>query len=213
MSKAVVRISVDGTVFRIKEQPEESGSSILLHGWGGDADAMWLFEHSLPPARITLSPQGPYTLPSGGYEWIQDGSSALSTAEDFRAGAENLARFLERMEAAYNFKTEECLLLGFSQGAALAFAAVQLDLLRPGGLAALAGFLPPGDDARLKDVPVFWAHGRHDDVIPFTQALEGAARLQTAGAALTFCESETAHKVDRHCLQRLRTWAEESVAA
>jgi len=208
-----VRISLDGMVFRIKEQPEGTGPLILLHGWGGDADAMWLFEHSLPPARLTLSPQGPYTLPSGGYEWIQDGSSALSVAEAFRAGAETLARFLERMGAAHDFKAEDCLLLGFSQGAALAFAAVQLGLLRPGGLAALAGFLPPGDDARLKDVPVFWAHGRHDDVIPFSQAQEGALRLQMAGAALTFCESQTAHKVDRHCLKRLQAWAGEVFAA
>ena len=208
MSEAELKFTVDGMRYRVLGEPAQEPALILLHGWGGDAEAMWVFQRTLPAFKHILAPQAPYAVPEGGYEWIGERSSRRAASAAFRPGVEILRRFLQRTLPADRLTAGRFLLLGFSQGAALAFAAVQLGLLRPAGIAALAGFLPPGDDAPLAKIPVFWAHGLQDDIIPFEQAANGAERLRAASAGLTFCESRTAHKIDRRCLGELKTWLE-----
>jgi len=206
MNKPPLKITIDGTPYRVRGETSHGEAVVLLHGWGGDADVMWAFEHVLPGSTLILSPQAPYALDEGGYEWIEINSSRSSKAEEYRPGGDVLNRFLRRMQSTYDLAPAKTLLMGFSQGTALALAGVQLGLFTPAGVVVLAGFLPPGDDAALKDLPVFWAHGRRDDVIPFERAEEGARRLQAAGARLVFCESDTAHKAGRECLRRLKEW-------
>lgn len=206
MSEPHLKITVDGMRYRTLGEPTHEPSLILLHGWGGDAEAMWVFQRTLPAFKHILAPQAPYAIPEGGYEWIREGSSRRAASAAFRPGAEALLRFLQRTLPADRLAAGRFLLLGFSQGAALAFAAVQLGLLRPAGIAALAGFLPPGEDEPLAELPVFWAHGLQDDIIPFEQAANGAERLRAAHTSLTFCESRSAHKIDRPCLGELKTW-------
>jgi len=206
MSDPPLKITVDGTPYRIRGETRSGEGIVLLHGWGGDEDVMWAFEHVLPDKTLILSPRAPYSIEEGGYEWIEVDSSRSSPAEAYRPGADDLVRFLERMRTTHGLIPAKTLLIGFSQGTALCLAGVQLGMLQPAGIVVMAGFLPAGDDAPLSGLSVFWTHGRGDDVIPFDMAVEGTQRLRTVGADLTFCESRTAHKAGRECLRQLKAW-------
>jgi phospholipase/carboxylesterase len=97
-------------------------------------------------------------------------------------------------------------LVGFSQGAALAYT---LTVLYPDSvhrLAALSGFLPAGAETLLLarpvvGKPVFVAHGRQDNLVPVEQARRSVALLKEAGAQITYCETEVGHKVSAECLR------------
>ncbi len=99
--------------------------------------------------------------------------------------------------------------MGFSQGAALAFAyaaRAESPLL---GIASLAGFVPDGDLLGLHELPVFWAHGTADERIPIERARRDADRVVAAGAGLTFCEDAVGHKVGVNCMRDLKVWIAE----
>jgi predicted esterase len=95
-------------------------------------------------------------------------------------------------------------LMGFSQGAALAFASSSD--LKPDGIVAIAGFLPAGDIKHLSSVPVFWGHGIRDDHVPIMRAREDVARLRKAGAEVAFCEVDVGHKLGVECAQGMERW-------
>ena len=45
---------------------------ILLHGWGGDERAMWVFENVLPPSSMAVSIRGLFPIEDGGYQWTRE---------------------------------------------------------------------------------------------------------------------------------------------
>ena len=97
-------------------------------------------------------------------------------------------------------------LAGFSQGAALALSATALGILQPDAVVALAGILPLGDLTGLHSVPIFWAHGKRDLVVPVERARRDIERLRQAGASLTYCEADVGHKLGAECFRGLRQW-------
>lgn len=42
---------------------------LLLHGWTGDENVMWIFASRLPGNYLMISPRGLYKSPLGGYAW------------------------------------------------------------------------------------------------------------------------------------------------
>ncbi|MGH2524335.1 MAG: alpha/beta hydrolase, partial [Anaerolineales bacterium] len=132
---------------------------VMVHGWQGDENVMWVFERTLPQNVVALSPRGPVAA-EGSYGWFADRVDAT----DLDSGLEALREFVTRLPEVYPVDGTRITLMGFSQGAAMCYA---LMLNQPGlvkGLAALAGFLPQPAQAwirpgRLAGKPVFIAHG------------------------------------------------------
>ena len=102
-------------------------------------------------------------------------------------------------------------LLGFSQGAALAYA---FTLFYPGRvttLAGLAGFLPENAEnwaqrEKLTGLPVFISHGIRDDVVPVADARMAARVFQESGAKVTYCEDDVGHKLGANCFRALQAF-------
>jgi phospholipase/carboxylesterase len=99
-------------------------------------------------------------------------------------------------------------LVGFSQGAALAFSLALLHPQRVRSVAALSGFLPRQAGALIESrpldgLPVFLAHGSNDDIVPVVEARRAAEALNSAGAQVSYCEDAVGHKLSAACFRSL----------
>jgi phospholipase/carboxylesterase len=177
---------------------------ILLHGLSGDEDVMWVFEPAFPRAAGLLALRAPFAFPGGGYSWVDPEHGPMPAIPAFADAAQAIARAVS--EAQHGGSARALVLAGFSQGAALALSAVALGRMRPAAVVALAGILPAGDLAGLKPVPIFWAHGQRDEVVPVERARRDAERLRQAGASLTYCEADVGHKLGAECFKGLQQW-------
>ena len=111
-----------------------------------------------------------------------------------------------RLEGRHGLDRGNLILLGFSQGAALAFAAAGDPRVRPAAVVAASGFLPTGTIQGLGGLPVYWGHGTRDDRVLITRARRDARRLRQAGADVTLCETDVGHKLGVECLRGLKIW-------
>ena len=88
---------------------------LLLHGWTGDENAMWVFAPRLPTGAMILAPRGLYSSPLGGYGWHPYHSRIWPSIGDFRPALDRLLELLT--PAAFPLADFNRLhLAGFSQG-------------------------------------------------------------------------------------------------
>jgi phospholipase/carboxylesterase len=177
---------------------------LLVHGRTGDENVMWIFTHKLPRRTWIFSPRAPLA-DSGGYSWLppQDGWPRLS---DFEEIAGKLIAEFDRWAAAAGAPADQVDVMGFSQGAALAYAMAAFYPEKVNRLVALAGFLPqddstPGRYPALNGKRIYVAHGARDETVPVSMAQEAVRTLQAGGAQVTYCESEVGHKLSAACLR------------
>jgi phospholipase/carboxylesterase len=181
--------------------------TIMLHGFTGDEKSMWIFARQVPENHLVLAPRGIYPSPQGGFSWVEERTPPLSPEGAFSGALKALQRLIEAALKDYSQASDKINLLGFSQGAALAFLYA---LERPGdvtAVAGLSGFLPHGERPNLQQplagVPIFLAHGTQDDRIPVERARAAVQALEEAGGDVTYCEDEVGHKLSTTCFRAL----------
>lgn len=183
---------------------------LLLHGWTGDENAMGIFASRLPASAMLLAPRGLYASPLGGFSWHPRNTSAWPHLDDFQKATDSLGALLTRQ----NFPQadfSQLHLVGFSQGAALAYTLLMRDGERIASVAGLAGFLPDGAENILREgvfdgKPVFIAHGSEDELVPVHRARQAVELFQRAGARVTYCEDEVGHKLSLNCFRGLEAF-------
>ena len=187
---------------------------LMLHGWTGDENAMWVFAARLPADALLVAPRGLYPAAMGGYGWHPDQGGAWSTLEDFRLAVQKIKEVL-RPENFPSADFSGLRLLGFSQGAALAYSFALLHPTLVRSLAGLSGFMPEGAESLagslpLRDKPVFMAHGTRDALVPVARARRAAEVLRMAGANVQYCENDVGHKLSAGCFHALQDFFERS---
>ncbi len=205
-------MSIDGWSMRIHHpQAEEPFPVILmLHGWTGDENSMWVFSGRLPQNAMLIAPRGLYSAPGGGYSWHSAIDKPWPSLDDFQPAVEQVFATISQAnfpEADFS----ELHLIGFSQGTALAYSMALLQPERITSLAGLSGFLPDGssrmlNDGRLKGLPVFIAHGAQDDLVPVDKARLSVRSLEQAGANVIYCEDNVGHKLSANCFRGLEAF-------
>ncbi len=205
---------------RIPSGPGLHPVVLMLHGWTGDENVMWIFASRLPAQAWLIAPRGLYAAQENGarqnqaaqgsYSWTPHHSSSWPQVDDFRPAIDRLLGWLNPQ----NFPgaaLQQVDIVGFSQGAALGFA---LGLLHPGrvrALAALSGFVPEGAEGFIKNRPlqgkaVFMTHGTQDSIVPVERARVGRDLLQQAGADVSYCEDNVGHKLSAACFRSLEAF-------
>jgi phospholipase/carboxylesterase len=186
--------------------------ALLVHGWTGDENSMWVFANRLPGNVALVAPRAIFdsTNPKyGGYSWVEEQSEEWSPLDDFRPAVAALDGLLALLGDNYPVDVSRFRLMGFSQGAALCYAYALLNPGRVARLAGLAGFLPERFEAGvagrpLDGLPVFIAHGVKDETVPVERARHAADVLRGAGAAVEYCESDVGHKLGSNCFKALK---------
>lgn len=207
--KSEERILFDDWVVRV-HIPEGQGPFpvfLLLHGWTGDEDAMWIIASRLPKHALILAPRGVFTAGPRGYAWYEASTKPWPHMGDFDIANQRLSQLLNlALFPQGNF--DQLHVVGFSQGAAAGYAFTLLNPERVSSLAGLAGFMPEGSsyfakDGRLKRLPVFVTHGTQDVMVPVEYARESVSILEQAGAKVTYCEDDVGHKLSASCFRGL----------
>ncbi len=186
---------------------------VLIHGWTGDENSMWVFAQQLPETYSYLSPRAPYPAPEGGFTWrkMDHGQWGKPATSDLMPALEELVKLIDSWTTNQKVKATKMDLIGFSQGAAMAclMAAKYPQLV--GKVAALSGFLPENSiellaGKSLRGKRFFVSHGKQDEMVPVERAHEAVAALKEAGAEVTYCETDGGHKVSKDCMQALQVF-------
>jgi phospholipase/carboxylesterase len=205
-------IEFEGRTLRIRESPDPSPRFLLLiHGLTGDENSMWVFARDLPAHYWMVAPRAPHTAQPSGYSWrpppfeTMDGPSL----EQLKQNAEALIRLVDAYAASAGIEASTFDVMGFSQGAAMSNVLAFLYPNRVGKTGILAGFIPHGLEELVSQRPLegksfFVAHGTKDERVTVERARSSVALLEQAGAEVTYCEDDVAHKVSLNCLRALK---------
>ncbi len=183
----------------------------MLHGRFGNEDVMWIFANTLPADWLLVAPRAIQTSPESGYVWHPRQSNAWPTLSQFDEAVTAVVRFIHTLHKLYQADLNHIYLMGFSQGAAAAYAVA---MRHPGlvqGVAGLVGFVPVESDAALaaaplQNLPIFMAAGKEDHLIPHERTQLCAQTLRQAQAQLTYNEYDTGHKLNAPGMRDLKAW-------
>jgi phospholipase/carboxylesterase len=186
---------------------------LLIHGWTGDENSMWVFARVVPQDYLVLAPRAPHATPPSGYSWRvppPDRGDEPNLA-DLRSSAQALIGMIDDYRGTQGNSGRTFDIVGFSQGAALASVIALLDPERVTKVALLSGFVPRGAESLasarpLDGVRFFVAHGSVDEMVSIEQARQSVHLLEAAGATVTVCEDEVGHKVSAGCLRGLQAF-------
>ncbi len=179
---------------------------ILLHGWTGDEKVMWYFEKILPKTWWVAAFRGLYPALNGGFSWTADTPGDDPRLADFASSVSALMHTIVDIDTRFKLQRDCVVLMGFSQGAALAFSVPALTDWRPAAIVSLAGFMPRDTIFDGTGLPVFWGHGIRDNVVSIEIARDIVERLRSAGARVQYCEADVGHKAGLECAQGLKSW-------
>jgi len=193
---------------------------LALHGWGANAhDLIGLAPILNRGEALVLSPQGPVgiRIPNGpvGYGWYPLGEGAQGDPAEVTRASELVLAFLDAAQERYPIDPRKIVLLGFSQGGALAFDLALRDSSRFAGMAGLSCWLSSQladqiqPESAHQSLPVLLVHGTEDPMVPVDRARESRERLTRLGVALTYREYEMGHEISVEALRDIVTWLDE----
>jgi phospholipase/carboxylesterase len=183
---------------------------VFLHGRGADEHDLVDLANALPKAFVYASVRAFVAMPEGGYTWFENRGPARPISSSVRESVRAFRAWLDRPDVAA--PGAPVYLLGFSAGMMMAGAVICDDPARFAGAVLLSGALAfdaglPMDPKRLTGVPVFFAHGSYDDVIPRDLATRTARYLSDeSGAELTAKTYDIAHEISHRELADIAAW-------
>jgi phospholipase/carboxylesterase len=197
-------------------------SVIWLHGLGADGHDFEpiVGELTLPaqPIRFVFphAPMQPVTINGGMVmrAWYDIVSEDLSRRED-AAGVRASQQLLETLvarEMARGSPAARIVLAGFSQGGAIALQTGLRYAERLAGIMALSTYLPIADSlpaeahAANRDVPIFYAHGTQDPIIPMSRAERSRELLTESGYSVEWHPYAMPHAVCAQEIHDIGDW-------
>jgi phospholipase/carboxylesterase len=169
---------------------------VLLHGWGADADDLLdLGEALLGPEAASVGVvalRAPLPHPGGlGRQWYDLGLPGWPQLPEARA---DLLRRLRGLEE--EVPLERTVLLGFSQGAAMALDVATTNGLPLAGLIGCSGYPHPDWEPGPAVSPILLTHGREDPVVPFAASEALNERLRAQGGEVELLPFSGGHGID-----------------
>jgi phospholipase/carboxylesterase len=186
---------------------------VLIHGWTGDENSMWVFTHGLSSDYWMIAPRAPFAADPSGYSWRppQPETFGRPSLEMLQPAVEGLLRLVDEYAALAKVDAAQFDLMGFSQGAAMVNLMGMLHPQRVRKMGVLAGFVPQGLEEiiakkTLAGKNIFVAHGTRDQMVPIDRARASIDLLKLAGAQVTYCEDEVGHKLSAGCLRAMENY-------
>jgi phospholipase/carboxylesterase len=181
---------------------------LLLHGTGGNEDDLLPLGRLVAPGAALLSPRGK-VLEGGMPRFFRRLAEGVFDETDVRRRANELADFIT--EAQESYKLMAPIAVGFSNGANIATAVLQL---RPDALAGAALLramvplqTPPSVD--LAGKPVLMLSGASDPVVPLANARRLVSLLTEAGATVQHRVLPAGHVLTQSDLALTKGWIDQ----
>ena len=194
---------------------------IFLHGFGSNEADLFGIKDALPSTWTYLSARAPMPVDPSGYRWFArkpgEGDYDGETA-DLQRSAQLIEDFVSKATAKYDTHSDRVFLVGFSQGAIMAY---EVGLRKPAmvrGIAALSGSVLPVLKAELKPdeslnrLAIFIGHGTLDQALPYASATRANEVLLGLGLKPEFHGyMGMPHTVSEAEIQDLKAWLENSL--
>ena len=179
---------------------------VLLHGTGGDETSLLPFARHVAPASPLLACRGTVAI-EGGYAFFRRHPDRRIDEADLRARVSPLALSLARALHA-NQVTEKPVVIGYSNGAIMAAALLQLrpDLLS--GAVLLRALSPYAEQPERTEPtpPVLIVDGAHDDRRAPGDGHRMAATLDRAGSVVSHHVLPVGHALTDDDANLVRDW-------
>ena len=188
---------------------------IWLHGLGADGHD---FEPIVPELRLSQpvrfvfphAPVQPVTINNGmrmraWYDIFQFGSGREDD-KGIRASQKMLEKLIEEQPV------DKVILAGFSQGGAIVLQTALRHPKKLAGVMALSTYLPLAAtldaerNAVNAQIPIFMAHGQHDDIIPIQRAQASRDALQKLGYKVEWHDYPMPHSVCGAEIRDISAW-------
>lgn len=207
-------ITFNGWTLRVRpSQAENPRLLVLIHGWTGDENSMWVFTRGFPSDYWIVAPRAPHPAEPKGYSWRPPHPATWGkpSRDQLLPSAEALIQLIDEYAGSVGVEASTFDGIGFSQGAAMVVVLGMLFPDRIRKMGVLAGFVPSGMDDRIAGKPlsgkdVFVAHGTQDEMVTVERARDSIRRLEQAGATVTWCMDEVGHKLSANCLRALERY-------
>jgi phospholipase/carboxylesterase len=207
----------------IETGPHPRTTLIVLHGLGADGfDFVPICGEldlaALGPVRYVFphAPTRPVTI-NGGYTmraWYDILVTDLVRHEDetgLRQSQQQIAELIDR-ERERGVPAERIVVMGFSQGCAMALMTALRYPHRLGGAVGLSGYLPLAALTTAErseanaDLPVFMAHGTQDPIVPHARGAASRDALRALGHEVAWQEYPMPHSVCAEEIEALNAW-------
>lgn len=203
------------------EQPV--ATILIMHGLGADGRdfvpvAEQLDLSSVGPVRFLFpnAPVIPVTI-NGGYQmpaWYDILGANLTAGQDEKGMRQTQAainQLIDR-EVARGMPASRIVVVGFSQGCAMALMTGLRYPERLAGIMGLSGYLPLAHTVAAErspaneGLPVFLAHGKHDGVVPLAAATATREALMGMGYPVDWHAYEMEHSVCMEEIADMNQW-------
>jgi phospholipase/carboxylesterase len=203
--------------------PDPRAAVIVLHGLGADGNDFVPIAHELDlgavgPVRFVFphAPTRPVTI-NGGYvmrAWydIRDDDGARREDPAGVRASQAAIEALVARERVRGIPASAIVLAGFSQGGAMALHTGLRHPERLAGIMALSCSLPLADTLAAeaapanRDVPIFMAHGTHDQMIPKARAQRAHETLTGLSYKVEWHEYPMPHSVCMEEVADIAAW-------
>jgi phospholipase/carboxylesterase len=183
---------------------------VLLHGWGADAHDLLELGPLLVGSDVeVVALQAPWPHPAGqGRQWYDLQQPNWPELPEARSA---LRQRLEKL--ASELPLEHTILLGFSQGAAMALdVGTGAEGLALAGLIGCSGYPHPGWTPQTPfKTKVLLTHGEQDPVVPFGASEALRDQLQAAGHGVELLGFSGGHTIDACLFPEIRAFIDEQL--
>ncbi len=195
---------------------------LALHGWGANGlDLLGLAPYLCAGRFLVICPQGPVTTPIGGgavgYGWYALRMGAPPDIPAMLSAKRKLDEFIGACFARYSIDPQKLVVLGFSQGGAIAYQMALSDPERFAALVVLSSWLSDEVVAAIKppetcqNLPVLVQHGSEDDLVEVDRARKSVEILRGLRVPVTYREYDMRHEIGPKSLRDLSGWLQEKI--
>ena len=199
-------------VLELTTHPSPNASVIWLHGLGADGhDFVPIVKELHLPQSMAVrfifphAPMQPVSINNGMVmrAWYDIATENLERKPDNQGVLQSTQAINELIadEVARGIAANRILLVGFSQGGAIALTAGTRHPETLGGIMALSTYLPMPEELATKasranqQIPILMVHGEQDSVIPMAMAKASFGALIAQGYAVQWQQYPMAHSV------------------
>ncbi|GLC24263.1 alpha/beta hydrolase [Roseisolibacter agri] len=188
---------------------------VLLHGVGGNEEAMLAIAPAMDPRFLIVSARGPHVMGPRAFGWFHvtfTPQGPAIAADEAAASWAAIARFVDEAVAAYEADPGRVHLAGFSQGAIMGLATLLTAPERVAGVVAMSGRLLPevlphaAPDAALDGKAVLIVHGVDDQKLGVHYARGARETLARFPLRLDYRELPMGHAMTSESVAEVARW-------